>query len=236
MSRWVDVMERSSSSADCGGDLTAGPETGKSRPKMSERTKRKREEILKVARAQFLKHGFEGASIDSIIDVVGGSKSTLYAHFGNKEALFCAVVRHTGHESETPKFQRLDGSVEEELFSFAQDRLTRVLSPLNIGMMRLVISEASRQPHIAALFFDNAPEPTYRGLHAYLTDAAGKGALHIDDIDAACDEFLGGLLLRNLLAHLFCLETQITPEEIAAKARSVTARFIKRYGADLDPS
>jgi TetR/AcrR family transcriptional regulator, mexJK operon transcriptional repressor len=53
----------------------------------------RRERIVRMAAPLFLKHGYDNVSIDDIIEVVGGSKATVYAWFGGKEGLFEAVVR-----------------------------------------------------------------------------------------------------------------------------------------------
>jgi TetR/AcrR family transcriptional regulator len=51
-----------------------------------------RGEILTAARAEFAQHGLAGARIDRIARAAQASKERLYAHFGDKEALFREVV------------------------------------------------------------------------------------------------------------------------------------------------
>ena len=48
--------------------------------------------ILDAARKVFLERGFEGASIDEIVEVARSGKPTIYARFHGKRALFTAVV------------------------------------------------------------------------------------------------------------------------------------------------
>src|SRR6476660_3300257 len=52
----------------------------------------KRRQIVDGARAVFLTHGFEGASMNDIARAAGVSKGTLYVYFANKERLFAAIV------------------------------------------------------------------------------------------------------------------------------------------------
>ena len=52
----------------------------------------RRTDILKAAREVFLERGYAGASTDAIVDRSGGSKETVYAHFGSKLGLFRAVL------------------------------------------------------------------------------------------------------------------------------------------------
>ncbi|MEI8618048.1 TetR/AcrR family transcriptional regulator [Pseudoalteromonas sp. B193] len=49
--------------------------------------------VLQAARKIFLTHGFNGATTDMIQREAGVSKSTVYAHFTNKETLFLAVIK-----------------------------------------------------------------------------------------------------------------------------------------------
>ena len=49
--------------------------------------------VLHAARKIFLIHGFNGATTDMIQREAGVSKSTVYAHFANKEILFLAVIK-----------------------------------------------------------------------------------------------------------------------------------------------
>lgn len=49
--------------------------------------------ILDAARAEFARYGLAGARIDRIAKSANASKERLYAHFGDKEALFRHVVK-----------------------------------------------------------------------------------------------------------------------------------------------
>jgi AcrR family transcriptional regulator len=51
-----------------------------------------RDVIVDAARAEFARYGLAGARIDRIAKSANASKERLYAHFGDKEALFRQVV------------------------------------------------------------------------------------------------------------------------------------------------
>ncbi len=55
---------------------------------------RTRGRILAAALAEFSAKGFAGARVDAIARRAKGNKRMLYHYFGNKEALFSAVLRH----------------------------------------------------------------------------------------------------------------------------------------------
>ncbi len=55
---------------------------------------RTRRRILAAALAEFSAKGFAGARVNAIARRAKGNKRMLYHYFGNKEALFSAVLRH----------------------------------------------------------------------------------------------------------------------------------------------
>lgn len=65
------------------------------RPRNSAKTKAA---ILTAARAEFAERGFEGARVDAIADRAGANKRLLYHYWGNKEALYSAVLHDAYQE------------------------------------------------------------------------------------------------------------------------------------------
>src|SRR5437773_10520458 len=53
------------------------------------------EEILRAARAVFTEKGFHGATMLDVASRARASKTTIYARFASKEALFAALVEWT---------------------------------------------------------------------------------------------------------------------------------------------
>lgn len=53
---------------------------------------RRNKALISAASEIFIQYGFEGTTLDMIIERAGGSRSTLYKNFGDKEGLFAAVV------------------------------------------------------------------------------------------------------------------------------------------------
>ena len=59
---------------------------------MARRGELLREHILWIAKDVILEAGFERASMDEVARRAGTTKRSIYAHFGNKETLFLAVI------------------------------------------------------------------------------------------------------------------------------------------------
>ena len=56
------------------------------------RPKAKEQEVLDVAAAYFLEHGYQGASINAMARSSGISKESIYRYFSSKKQLFEAVI------------------------------------------------------------------------------------------------------------------------------------------------
>lgn len=72
--------------------LESGPaieKPARARPRDAEKTK---SEILRAARDEFCEEGFNGARVDSIAARAKTNKRMLYHYWGNKEALYSAVL------------------------------------------------------------------------------------------------------------------------------------------------
>ena len=54
----------------------------------------KREQLIRTAVELFSKNGIHATGIDTIVEHSGVTKKTLYAHFGSKEELVLAALRH----------------------------------------------------------------------------------------------------------------------------------------------
>ena len=83
-----------------------------------------RDDILAAAREEFAQHGLAGARIDRIARAARASKERLYAHFGDKEALFRDVVAADGAEFFQAVELRPDAVPEfaGDMFDLAQRR------------------------------------------------------------------------------------------------------------------
>jgi AcrR family transcriptional regulator len=64
----------------------------------SERGRARRAELIEVAQGLFAERGYEGTSVEAVLDGAGVSRGALYHHFASKEALFEAVFLHLEDE------------------------------------------------------------------------------------------------------------------------------------------
>jgi TetR/AcrR family transcriptional regulator of autoinduction and epiphytic fitness len=115
-------------------------ETSKARKKRD--THKKREAILAGAVQVFTKNGFDASSMDTIAQVAGVSKRTVYNHFPSKEILFQAIVADFLKQRDEIKPIKYASSLslEEQLKEFAKAELFLINDPVRRGLSKLFTS------------------------------------------------------------------------------------------------
>ncbi len=169
---------------------------------LAQRVEAKRERIHQAAQILFMRHGFEGASMDAIAEEAQVSKPTLYRYYRNKEALFVAVLEqlalHHPDARELLAFQDTPmdslASLEHALTLWAQMTLVNLMQPTYLGLLRLLIAEIPRFPTLGTLFVQAVPQQGGRFLMALLERAQAHGIIACDDPEAAVRLFVGSLL------------------------------------------
>jgi TetR/AcrR family transcriptional regulator, mexJK operon transcriptional repressor len=191
----------------------------------------KKEAILKAAKAQFMRHGFDRASMDAIADAADVSKLTLYSHFGNKEKLFQAmVVQKCSEVRLVGDWEKLKAMPPKKAFSHIADRfLDLILQQETLDMFRVVVAEAVTKPKISQLLYEAAPQRV-KGLFAeLLTYYHGKGQLTVKNPRAAANHFFAMLKGEPHDLALFNLKKKMTPKERQAHLDDCVGVFLRAF-------
>ncbi|QNI37984.1 TetR/AcrR family transcriptional regulator [Edaphobacter albus] len=116
-------------------------------------------ELLDVAAAVFIEHGFEGASTNEIARRGNCSKTTLYARYPNKEKLFLAVLERRMELilNDFATTLQPDLPMEHTLKEYSFRLLQLVLSENQRGMVRVIGMESSRFPDLGKRFYELGP-------------------------------------------------------------------------------
>ncbi|RWR25504.1 TetR/AcrR family transcriptional regulator [Sinirhodobacter populi] len=188
----------------------------------------RRAAILDAAAKVFLDHGYAAASIDAVIERIGGSKRNIYSIFGSKEGLFNAIVEEKAED--LFNILSVQGDIrkefQEKLFEFAVRLLEIFMSPQMAGVYRVVISEASRLPNLASSFYRNGPGRSAVALAGILDDAVRRGEIFVDDTKEAAEQFIGILRGNIYLEFVLGLREPLEPDEIVASARRAVRLFM----------
>jgi len=112
------------------------------------RSRDRRTEIINAARDIFLERGYAGASTDEIVGRSGGSKETLYTHFGNKLGLFREVIVREIDLLFEPLQGQPEGEPLERLRGAARRYVRQSMRPEVIALMRILVGEGVRIPEL----------------------------------------------------------------------------------------
>ncbi len=127
--------------------------------------KKRTEAIIQAAQEVFIENGYAATTIGMIIDRSGGSRSTIYEAFGNKEGLFSEVINTmVGEIFDTMKIKEHDESLYGVLCYYGERFLRAVLHPKTIGLFRLVVSESLHSPEVGICFYQEGPSKCYQAL------------------------------------------------------------------------
>lgn len=143
----------------------------------------RRKAFVDAAREAFFANGYAGTTMSSIASAVGGSKTTLWSYFPSKEELFAAVVDDiVEHYGEALSVQIPDdGDIVAALRQFGRALMNTIMSDQIIALHRLVMSEATRFPHLAEMFYERGPRRGKARLAEYMQRAMDRGCLRQGD-------------------------------------------------------
>jgi TetR/AcrR family transcriptional repressor of mexJK operon len=191
----------------------------------------KREAILAAAQVLFLGNGYEGSSMEAIAAEAGVSKLTLYSHFKDKEALFCAAVKTTC-ETRLPRrlFQIEEGcDIEDVLLAIGAAFNQLVNSPESIGLHRVMVTMATQNPGLVKMFFDAGPQQLLFDLQQLFTTTNTLGLLKIDDPLRAAEHFCSLIKGAQHFRLLVGYAEAPAEEESNLHVRDVVTVFLRAY-------
>ncbi|MBB3810866.1 MULTISPECIES: TetR/AcrR family transcriptional regulator [Hyphomicrobiales] len=169
--------------------------------------------LLAAASEVFLEEGFQSASIEAVIEKVGGSKRAIYSHFGGKKELFLALVTDASSKiiDSLPRSDEVSGDFGWTLKTFGMEVSRVLMMPTTLALYRAVIAESARQPDVAETFFLNGPGRVAKRLAEVLNQFEASGVISIADCQRAAERFLG--MLRDDVHLRVVLGLQPPPSE-----------------------
>jgi len=184
----------------------------------SSRKQKKRSEILQAARKLFLERGYDAVSLDDILAQVGGSKSTLYTYYGDKEGLFAATLVQICEDKLRPLLATDVSHLnpKEALNSIGRQFLLIASSEEGGAVFRTIIAESQRFPQLASHFFSSGPAVTIRLLQDNMERWQKAGHLRNGDCEAFAVQFLGLMMGNFHLKVLLGLMEPLTEKQIKA--------------------
>src|SRR6202021_1782228 len=123
-------------------------------PNKQSRGEVRNSKLQKVAADLFLKRGYEGVTIDKIVELAGGSKSTVYSEFGGKCGLFISSIENLCREANEPltKIDYAGLNLEASLKKLSFQILKLITAKRSVELHRLAVGEALNCPEVGEVW------------------------------------------------------------------------------------
>jgi AcrR family transcriptional regulator len=192
---------------------------------------RRHQALIDAATELFLEVGYSAASMNQLVERAGGSKSSIYAYFRDKEGLFVAVIDDMVRDILLPLHTliREEQDLEESLRLVADRTLAVLTSPKGLGLSRIVYSESVKLPAVGQAFYQHGPGRAIEELADYLQGLNVSGKISCCDPHSAAEFFWGMLLHKPMLQGMCGTERPMSTRNRKAYVAGVVETFIDRF-------
>ena len=195
-------------------------------------------ELLDAALELFVEKGFAATRVEEVAARAGVSKGTLFLYFPSKDELFKAVVREnlSGRFSAwNREFESYEGSTAEMIGYCMTTWWTCVGATRASGITKLMMSEASNFPEIAAFYQHEVIQPGQALIRKILQRGMDRSEFRAIDLDYAVYSVVAPMVFLILSRHApgVCIPDPIAldPEKYIA-----TQLGIILHGIGLPPT
>lgn len=189
--------------------------------------KQRQKAILESAIDVFISHGYEGTSLDKILKISGGSRSTIYKTYGSKQGLFLAALQSMVEDLYTEYAEHYDEkrTWEEELVVFGNIFLKGILSKRALGAARLIYSESARFPNIGTWYYNEGALLSYSCFAKVLENHID---LDFEELKAISRIYIE-MLKNNFYLKALCIPSFEPEEEMIVQDVEECAGIITTY-------
>ncbi|HEY4050986.1 MAG TPA: TetR/AcrR family transcriptional regulator [Acidobacteriaceae bacterium] len=192
-----------------------------------------------VAANLFLKRGYEGVTIDKIVELAGGSKSTVYSEFGGKCGLFIRSIENLCREANEPlaniDYSGLD--LEQSLKKLSFHILKLITTKRSVELHRLAVGEALSCPEVGKVWYAYGPARTASFIRSVLEnypDELRNATVPIDRLAVLLHDSLTGDVLYRLLAGVGRHAKDTELERLACTTVDVILGNVRKRSSVVD--
>ncbi|AZI44653.1 TetR/AcrR family transcriptional regulator (plasmid) [Deinococcus psychrotolerans] len=163
----------------------------------SPRATAKRQQIMAAARQLFLSQGYGRTSTESIRQVAGVSKQTLYVYFPAKVELLSAVVMAELWAFDAPQAPAAPVSLSElraRLLGLTHTFTAQVMQPDALALLRLLIGEAVHLPELRGTLRRAFPARLLAGVEALLSAAHQARLIDAPNLNLSARMLIGPVI------------------------------------------
>ena len=207
-------------------------------PAKRERRKEARPgELLDAALDIFVEKGFAATRVEEVAARAGVSKGTLFLYFPSKEELFKAVVREnlSGRFVEwNSDFDAFQGNTFDMLAYYLNSWWERMGATKASGITKLMMSEASNFPTLAAFYQQEVIAPGHTLIRRILQRGMDRGEFRPLDLDYAVFSVMAPMVFMTLTQH--CKGVFLPDQWAIDPARYIASQLkILLYGLSPKP-
>ena len=165
--------------------------TRRGRPTQAE-AKKLHQKLRKAAVGTFVKHGYNGTTMEAIARAAGITRRTLYARYPDKRAVFLDVIpwaltRRTEREA---SYDVDENDLHASLLGIGRAGLARAIDPDIVRLTRIAMNESARFPEFAI----SAHSMTWSGRHRQVMELLRHhqeaGTIEVDDLESTAGHFI----------------------------------------------
>ncbi|MDP3650565.1 MAG: TetR/AcrR family transcriptional regulator [Rhodoferax sp.] len=206
------------------------------RAKRERRKEARPAELVAAALELFVEKGFAATRAEEVAKRAGVSKGTLFLYFASKEDLFKAVVREniSGRYPEwNARFEAYQGSTADLVRLFMRQWWIDVGNSAVSGISKLMMSEASNFPELAAFYQQEVIEPGSALIRRILQRGIDLGEFGPIDMKYGVYTILAPMLFLATWKHSFgtCCDanSRLVPEEyLSVQVETILHGLCKR--------
>lgn len=188
----------------------------------------RRAAMIAAASELFQDKGFEHTTVTDIVDRSGGSRRTLYEHFGNKDGLLRAIIQDMTDRVWAAVHIDLSGDRlrEADLFEVGLRLFKSIANPEGIAVYRIVVAEGHRSPEIADMFLRTGPDQVSRKLVAWFERAQENGDFLGRPPEKMAQAFMGIVMGYFHIGHAIGKSPVWMEEDIVEHVRLAVGIFV----------
>ena len=161
-------------------------------------------ELLDAALDLFVEKGFAATRAEEVAARAGVSKGTLFLYFQSKEDLFKAVVREniSGRFKEWgEEFETFEGSSAEMVSYCMNEWWERVGATKASGITKLIMSEATNFPELAAFYQQEVIQPGQKLIRRILQRGMDRKEFRPLDLNYAVYSLIAPMIYLIISKH-----------------------------------
>ncbi|WP_084531349.1 TetR/AcrR family transcriptional regulator [Nocardia miyunensis] len=190
----------------------------------------KHEKVLDAAVELFLAGGFDQTSMDAVAARAGVSKSTVYAHFGDKVKLFHAVTERGGAALDLDLDRAMldpADDTEERLAHILLEVLKATSGAQFLAFLRIMIAESVRRPELTEAIRSLGAPHVVDLVTATLCEDANRHGYALPDAEVYAGLFIQMAVAGLQMDALLAVGGEHDPAFLEAQARWTTAVFLR---------